>query len=114
MNLFDKYKPKETEHTLSTGDRVTLRELTLAQVAGLNKGMLKGMDDQGKPQVDMDAALKVKNQKISMSLVSPTMSVEELEALGIQARPLLDEVYALIDPEAARAETEALENSEGN
>ena len=102
-NAFSKFAPGETKHKIKAldGAEVTLRELTLKEVKELANEMIKGMDADGNPEIDYEKANSSQMTKVSMALVDPKMSVEDLEALGRGAKAAIDEIFAIVDPETS-------------
>ena len=111
MNVFDKYIPTETKHAIKAldGAEVTLRKLTLKESTDLTNKLVKSVDKHGVPEMDMEAAGRSKLEKLSLAMVDPKMTVDELLALGTDASTAIDEIYAIVDPKTA----EAIKKAEG-
>ena len=103
-NIFDQFKPTETKHYIeSLNGEVTLRSLTLKQIADISNDIMDGLDDEGNPKMDMQKALRVNYLKVSAALVEPKMSPEQLESLSGGAKEAIKEIMYLVDPVAAEA-----------
>lgn len=75
---------------------VTYRTFTMAESDFFKNMMIKGVDENGNPIMDVDAVSDVKYHKISAMLIYPKMSVEELKALPATSKPAIDELLALV------------------
>ena len=104
-NAFDKYSATETKHKIEAldGAEVTLKELTLKEVKEIANEMIKGMDADGNPIIDFEKANSSQMKKVSMALIEPKMSVADLEGLGRGAKAAIDEIFAIVDPDTAKA-----------
>ena len=76
---------------------VTIRELSISEEKELHDMVVPTYDENGKPHVDYNAIGEAKLIKVSMSLVEPTMTVEELKALSGKAVNAIDEIANEVD-----------------
>ncbi len=98
-NPFDKFKPEEEVHHIkSLGADVTLRNLTVKEVAEASTRVVKDVDSEGNPIMDFRAIAQVKLTKVSQALVKPKMTVKDLEGLGSEANEVIDEILNIVDP----------------
>ena len=98
-NPFDKFKPVETVHHIeSLGAEVTLRQLTVKEVADATAAVIKEVDKDGNPIMDFKALSKIKLLKVSQALVKPKMTVSHLETLSKSASEVIDEIINIVDP----------------
>jgi len=113
-NIFqDMFGPKTRKVTIKALDNaeVVIRDLSLKQQADFISALVDGYDEEGLPIINYDKAADIRLAKISAALVEPAMTVEELGALGVDAKEALDELYAYIDPKGAQAVKEEMERA---
>ncbi len=97
-NPFNKYKSNPTVHFIeSLGAEVTLRELTYGEAEKFLKEAVKGEEKDGTPILDMEAIAGALLAKVSLALVEPKMSVEDLEALSVSSREALMEIAKIVE-----------------
>ena len=108
-NVFDRFVDQTTKHKIKElgGAEITLRQITLKESQDLANELIKGVDKDGNPVINYEAANLTQIKKISLALVDPKMSLVDLENLSIEARAALDEIFALVDPHTAKAIDEA-------
>ncbi len=113
MNVFDVYKPKEKKFKIKAlGDQeITLVDLSLEESTEISQQVVKGVKDDGQPDIDLKEANLTKYRKISKALIDPKMTTKQLRGLAEAASEALDEIYALVDPIAAKAIEEAKEEA---
>jgi len=81
------------------GAEITYRDLTLAETDGFTKKMIKGIGQDGKPEIDFNVASEIKYEKVSKALLEPKMTVEELKSMhGSKAADAINEIIELIEP----------------
>ncbi len=99
-NVFDKYLPKESTHYVEAlGAEVTIKALTIGESEELRFFAVKGLDSEGKPDVDMSKLSEARLRKVSLMLVNPAMSPKDLKALGSDADEAISEILTLADTE---------------
>ena len=91
FNVFKTQTKKVKVKALDNAE-VELRELTVAESNELFKELF---NEEGK--FDSSKSLSVRLKKISMSMTKPSMTVEELEALGAKANLAINEISDEID-----------------
>jgi hypothetical protein len=97
------------------GQTVKLKKLSYGVSQKIGNESIKGIDANGNPEIDFQAAQQAKFKKISAALVEPRMTVKQLEALSDDADDIIDELFALVDPKTAEAiEKAKAEKDEGN
>ena len=107
-NIFNQFTPTEQTYFIEAlQGEVVLRELSLGQLAEITQSTLKGIGADGKPEMDMDQALRLRYVKISKALVEPEMTSDDLEALSGKAKDAIKELMRIVDPMTAQAEEAA-------
>ena len=97
-NPFNKYDTQEADHYIEAMDAtITLRELTYAEAEEFMQKAIKGEDENGEPIIDLDAITAAMLEKISLTLVNPKMTVEQLSKLSISARGAFLEITKIIE-----------------
>ena len=93
-------KKKATIKALGDAE-ITYRDLTLAENDAFTKRIIKKMGaDGGQPEIDFNQASEIKYEKVSVMLLDPVMTVDELKNLhGSTALEALNEILALLEPE---------------
>ena len=67
------------------GAEIEYRKLTMEENDTFQKLLVKGFDDDGKPELDVNKYTDVKYEKVSAGMVSPKMTPAELKALPSEA-----------------------------
>ena len=100
-NPFEMYKPTETKHHIKTlKAEVTLKTLSLADSARVDAVLYKdGFNDDGAPQVTIEAITEAKLLRVSLALVEPKMSVTDLKALPKEAIEAVNEISEILTAE---------------
>lgn len=98
-NPFDVYNASETKKAFvkELNSEVEYRELTMAEADAFNKRLLKDYKGSGDPVVDIAEATKISYEKIALALVSPKMTVKDLQALPTSASKAISAIARLID-----------------
>ena len=93
-NPFDAFKAKTKKINVKALENaeVEIKELTVAESNELFKELF---NEEGK--YDSSKALAVRLKKVSMAMVKPKMSIEDLEALGAKANMAITEISEAID-----------------
>lgn len=90
------------------GAEIEYRELTMDEEDNFQASVVKGLDENGKPQLDMDRFREVKYEKVAAGLVNPVMTVKELKALSKSAGAAIAEILKLVSV------NDEVEEDEGN
>lgn len=90
------------------GAEIEYRELTMEEEDRFQASVVKGIDENGKPQLDMDRFREVKYEKVAAGLINPAMTVDELKALSKGAGAAISEILKLVSV------NEEAEEDEGN
>lgn len=99
-NPFDKFKEVPQKYFIEALEtEVTLRHLTVDEIAELTQRLMKGVDSKGNPIINYERMGEVKLSKVSMALVDPKMTAAELGQLSSEASKAIDEILEIIDPE---------------
>ena len=98
-NPFEKFslKTKKVKVKALDNTEVTIQELTVAQSTDFYKRVVKGFDDEGKAQLNYDEIADIKLEKVSVAMLEPKMSIDELKALSNKANVAIDEIAEAID-----------------
>ncbi len=111
-SFFDNYLPQPAEHTLSNGEIIQLKKLSYGEAMVISNRSIKGIDAEGTPEIDFEAAQKSKYEKISRSLVQPKLTVPQLLAMDESADDILDEIFAIVDPKTWQSIQDSKEEKE--
>jgi hypothetical protein len=93
---FAGHEPKTAKIKALDNAEIKYRTLTMKEADDFQKKTIKGFDSDGKPQFDFDAIGDIRNEKISLCLLEPKMTIKELEALSSEASKALIEIEALV------------------
>ena len=97
-NPFAKFSLKTKKVKIKALDaEVEIQELTYAQSVEFSKRIINGFDENGKADLNYDELADIKIEKVSLGLVEPTMSIDELKKLSTQATKAIDEIAEAID-----------------
>ena len=109
-NVFAQFAGHETKTATveALGAEIKYRTLTMKESDDFQKKTVKGFDKDGKPDFNFNAISQLRNEKISLCMIEPKMTVKELEALSAEASKALIEIEALVSG------TADLTDSEGN
>ena len=102
-NPFNQFAGTETKHKIASlqGAEVTLRTLSLAESAEIDAILYsQGFGEDGKPILSIESINKAKIVRVSKALVSPKMSVKELESLSISSLDAINEIVDILAPKA--------------
>lgn len=98
-NVFAKFQNQEVlvgkVNTLD-GAEVKYRRLTMLEQDTFQKKYIDGFNSDGKPNVNFDAMSDTKYERVSLCLIEPKMSVEDLKNLSSDATPAINEIDNLI------------------
>jgi len=109
FDMYNKEMEPKTAIIKALGDaEITYKKLPMGEEDALKLSMIEGYDDKGKPILDKEGYVDMKYKKVSLALVEPKMSVEELKALPESASAAIDEIMELITDE--KDETEGNES----
>lgn len=97
-NPFTIYEPitkKAVVKALNNAE-IEYRELTMEEDDTFQQSVVKGIAEDGTPDLDMNKYLELKYHKVAAGLVSPKMTVKELKALSKKADDAISEILVLI------------------
>ena len=78
---------------------IQYRELTMQENDEFTKRLIKDFGTDGKnAEIDFEEANEIKYEKVSVMLVEPKMTVEDLKALPASAIEAINEINALGEP----------------
>ncbi len=98
-NPFDIFNAKEerTAFIKTLDAEITYHELTMKESDAYNKRLLKDYKGKGDPNIDLVEATKITYEKIAACLISPAMTVADLQNLGSSASKAINEIAKLIE-----------------
>jgi len=97
-NPFDKFNVNNTTHFIEALDAsVTLRDLTYAESEKFLKQVISGEEADGTPIINMDALSDTLLEKISLVMIEPAMTVEQLQSLAGSSRSALAEIGKIVE-----------------
>ncbi len=100
-NPFSAFAPtgEKTAFIKALGTDVKYRELTMEEGDVFRAKLVKGLDDEGKPILDITASQSVKYEKVAKMLIEPSVTASELKGLTGAAAPAINEILALLGDE---------------
>lgn len=98
-NIFDKFVTGTKKVKIKALDNaeIEIRELTVSESNEFFKRLIKGMDAEGKADIDMNQMTEIRLEKVALAMIEPKMSVEDLRALSSKANEALNEISDAID-----------------
>lgn len=78
------------------GAEIKYRTLTMKESDAFQKKTVKGFDVEGKPTFNFDDINDIRNEKIALCMIEPSMTTKELEELSAEASKALIEIENLI------------------
>lgn len=93
---FQGHEPKKAKIEALDGAEVTYRTLTMSESDAFQKRTVKEFDADGKPTFDFDALSLIRYEKVSLGLIDPAMTVEQLQDLDATATKAIVEIEGLI------------------
>ena len=87
---------EKTVHLESIDADVTVRNFTSEENDKYTSFMVKGLDKNGDPEVDVGKSLELKYMKISDALVEPKISAKEIKGM-CDAKNFIEEMIGIID-----------------
>ena len=111
-SFFDAYLPQAEEFTLSNGNVIQIKKLSYGESMDISNKSISGIDSEGNPEINFEAAQKSKYEKISRSMVEPKMTVKQLLNLSDEADDILEEIFEIVDPKTAESIREAKEKAD--
>ena len=98
VNPFDMYV-RETEVVFieALNAEVTLQSLTMAENDAFTARLFKNYKNKDEMNIDMAEATKINYEKVSLALVQPKMTVNQLKALSTKATDAIAEIVKHID-----------------
>ncbi len=98
VNPFDQFAVSVTPHFIEAlNAEITLRDLTYSESEDFLKKVINGEDDKGEPVIDMEALADTLLEKISLVMVEPEMTVQQLRDLGVNSRAALAEIGRIVE-----------------
>ena len=76
---------------------VKLRKLSMDESDGFNKRLIKGYKKDGEVEFNYDEAAKIKYEKVSICLIEPSMTIEQLKALRASALEAITQINNVIE-----------------
>ncbi len=108
--IFVNNEVKKAKIEALNGYEITYRELTMHESDAFTTRLIKGVKDDGTADVDFTEANKIKYEKLSLILIDPKKTVEELEAMSASAGAAINEINALVEDKKDEVDDEG--NSE--
>lgn len=102
QDLLNKFKPKTKEIEVKAwgGITVEIRELSISEVNDIQASMLENtpLDEisKGKVNISIGKLEEAKTKAVSLALVEPKLSVDELNKMGVTAKDGVAEIYDAI------------------
>jgi len=100
VNPFDAFSVSTETKTAKieslNGAEITYRELTMGEDDKFRRMMIKGIDKDGSPIMNLDKYEEVKYHKVATMLIEPTMTVEALKNLSTKAEGAIEEILKLV------------------
>jgi len=109
MNPFDAFKglASHTAKIKALNDyEITFRKLTRAEADQFNDKIIKEYDENGKPIIDMKAISEIVYEKISLCLIEPKMSIDELKSLEADSDSAMGEIVKLLEKQPEKVDKE--------
>lgn len=97
-NPFDMYTTTQKKATIKAlnNAEIEYRELTMEEDDAFQQSVVKGIGDDGKPDLDMKKYLELKYHKVAAGLINPKMTVGDLKKLSKKADDAINEILVLI------------------
>lgn len=97
--LFNKFQTEVKKVKIKALDNaeISIREQSVSEVNDFYKKVVKNVDKSGKPEVDINAMMDVRLEKVAACMVEPKMTVDELKALSSKANDAINEIAEEID-----------------
>ena len=98
-NIFSKFVTETKTERIEAlnGATITLKQPTIAQTNEFSRNIFNGKDANGEPIIDYGKVFTANLTKISVCMVEPKMTVEELKGLSSSADKAIAEIISSID-----------------
>ena len=97
INPFDKFKMETKELNIKDFGKATIKRLTVGENDKLQNMLFNGELKDSKAVIDISRMSEQAKLKVSLSLVSPKMTVEQLDSLPKTATTAINEIIKAID-----------------
>ncbi len=92
-----KTETKEVQIEALNGATISLQQPTISQTSDFSRGIFDGKNEDGTPKLDYGKVFEANLIKISVCMVEPKMSVEDLRGLSSSADKAIAEIISSID-----------------